>query len=131
MLLSRAFLALYWLFDNIQIVTQLKIFDGDQEKWGKRGMFAWWLSLICNLVQFVRSYTQADAQLKYYIKIGRQNEEKKQAFAEQYKTAKKQKFDALLNIVKTIGDLFPATKGSGKLRSDLRSWRQIQPAPYD
>ena len=115
MLLGRSFLALYWIFDNIQILTQLKIFQGDQEKWGKRSMLAWWFSLICNLVQSVRSFMQADSQLKYYIQVGRTNPEKKTAFVDQYKAAKQQKLDATLNIIKALGDLCPSTKGSGTI----------------
>ena len=78
-------------------------------------MLAWWFSLICNLVQSIRSYMQADSQLKYYIQVGRANPDKKVAFAEQYKVAKQQKLDATLNIIKAVGDLCPATKGSGSI----------------
>lgn len=125
-LLSRAFLALYWVFDNIQIVTQLKIFNGDQEKWGRRGMLAWWVSLVCNLVQSIRSYMKADSELKYYIKVGRQSPEKKEAFKPQFNEASAAKKEALLNIVKAAADLLTATKGSGRPRSDPRTRRQIR-----
>lgn len=89
-------------------------------------MLAWWCSLICNLVQSVRQYGQATTQLQYYVSMGRTNPEKKEAFSEQFKAAKQQRLDAMLNIIKSLGDLTTATKGSGKtFVSKLRTERDI------
>lgn len=121
MLLSRVGLFVYWINDNIQILCALKLINGDAEYWNRMGMLSWWISLVLTLIQSVRTYMQQDAQLKYYVDFVGKNPEKKEAFKDQFKAAKAARTDALLNIVKTVGDLFTATKGSGKLNVYNRS----------
>lgn len=104
---------LYWVCDNIQILSQIKLISGDSEYWNKKGMTAWWVSLVCNLIEFIRRYIQAQAQLTYYKNFVKENPEKKEAFNDSFKKTKDEKREALLNIIKTVGDLTTATKGSG------------------
>ena len=113
-LISRIALLLYWACDNIQIITQLKLRKGDQEYWGKMGMLNWTISLVCNLIQLIRQYIQQTTQLKYYRELVATNPEKKESLKDQILKAKKDRVDTVLNIIKTVGDLFPASKGAGK-----------------
>ena len=110
----------YWIFDNLQILSQLKVFQGNSDRWGQWGMTGWSISLITNLIQFIRQLFQVNEQLKYYADIVSKNPEKKETFKDQIKAAKIQKFDLILNIIKTVGDILPAFKGASK-RHSLRN----------
>ena len=115
MLCSRVALFFYWACDNIQIITQLKLRKGDADYWGQMGMLNWFISLLCNLAQFIRQYLQATTQLTYYYKVVKESPEKKEAFRDQIKASKALKFDAILGIIKTVGDILPAAKGASTL----------------
>lgn len=79
------------------------------------GMLNWTISLVANLIQLIRQYMQQSSQLKYYRELIATNPEKKDALKDQILKAKKDKGDTILNIIKTVGDLFPASKGAGKV----------------
>jgi uncharacterized membrane protein YwzB len=122
-LLARVALFFYWICDNLQIVTQLKLRKGDAEYWGQMGMINWTISLICNLIQFVREYMQASTQLIYYESAILKNPEKRDSFRDQIKAMKKQRFSAILGLIKTFGDLLPAAKGASTIISNPRYHR--------
>lgn len=114
MLLGRVALFFYWICDNIQIITQLKLRKGDAEYWGRMGMLNWTISLVCNLIQFAREYMQANAQLAYFDSTILKNPEKKDSFKDQIKSFKQQRFNAILGLIKTVGDLLPAMNGASR-----------------
>ena len=105
----------YWGFDNIQILSNLKLIDANTDRWGQWGMTGWSISLITNFIQFIRQVLQVNEQLKYYADVVAKNPEKKEAFKDQIKAAKIQKFELTLNIIKTLGDMLPAFKGASRL----------------
>lgn len=121
-LLSRVGLGIYWICDNIQILSQLKLISNNAEYWGKKAMLFWTISLWFNLIQSVRTYFQAQSQLNYYREFIGNDTERKEKFREQIKKSKDEKFDALLNIIKAIGDLFPSSKGAGLADGKAFSW---------
>ena len=124
-LLGRVAMFFYWIFDNIQILSQLKILNADPEFFGKWGMTNWSVSLVCNLIQFIRQLKQLNEQLAYFADIVSKNPEKKEAFKDQIKATKIARFDCSLNIIKTLGDILPAFKGASSL-SLLRNHRQTR-----
>jgi ABC-type microcin C transport system permease subunit YejE len=106
-------MAAYWFNDNIQVLSALKVISWDAEKWNKRGMFCWWISLLLNVVQHIREIIQFDKELKYIKEEVKRSPEKKDSFNDKFKKAKEGKITGILNLVKALGDLLTATKGSG------------------
>lgn len=106
-------MAIYWINDNIQIVSQLKIIKADSEFWGKMGMLAWWFALVFDLIRIVRTHRELGKQIKYYSEFCEKNPDKKDLHKDYINSMKTQQKTCLLDIVKTIGDLFTSTKGSG------------------
>lgn len=78
-------------------------------------MLNWTISLVATLIQLIRQYMQQASQLKYYRELITTNPEKKESLKDQILKAKKERTDTVLNIIKTVADLFPASKGAGKV----------------
>jgi Peroxisomal biogenesis factor 11 (PEX11) len=106
-------MAIYWINDNIQILSQLKLFKADSEFWGKMAMLAWWFGLVFDLIRIIRTYKELGSQYSYYSDFVKKHPDKFDAHKEHISSLKKQQKTCLLDVVKTIGDLFTATKGSG------------------
>ena len=102
----------YWIFDNIQILSVLKLVEANADRWGQLGMLGWSISLTANLLQFIRQLFQVNGSLAEYAKRIVENPEKQEAFKEEIKKAKIQRFELMLNLIKTLGDILPAFKGA-------------------
>lgn len=53
-ILTRAFFGIYWIYDNLNILSKLKIFDKDPKAFAKTGALFWLLALLTNLIVVVR-----------------------------------------------------------------------------
>lgn len=53
-IMTRAFFGVYWIFDNLNILSRLKIIEKDPKPYAKKGAFFWLLALITNLVIVIR-----------------------------------------------------------------------------
>lgn len=125
MLFARACLFLYWVFDNIQILSALKLLNKDPAYHGKKAMTFWFLALIADLVRAIRKYFQAKTQYGFDQSFVKKNPEKKEMFAGNLKKSKAAMNSAVLDILKALGDLMPATKGSGRLYLMQASLRRL------
>ena len=103
----------YWFFDNLQILSALKIISRDPEFLGKAAMTAWFFSLVLDLFRLIRDLTKTNDQINFYIDFGKKNPEKKEGFVDDLKKLRAQKRTILLNLLKTCGDILPSSKGSG------------------
>lgn len=54
-ILIRAFFLLYWFFDNLNILSKIKLLDFDPKKMAKIGSTFWLIALVTNLVLLVRN----------------------------------------------------------------------------
>jgi hypothetical protein len=54
-ILIRAFFALYWFFDNLNILSRIKIINQDAKKCAKWGATFWLLGLVTNLILLFKS----------------------------------------------------------------------------
>lgn len=54
-ILIRAFFLLYWFFDNLNILSKIKILKEDPKKMGKIGATFWLLALLTNLVLLAKN----------------------------------------------------------------------------
>ena len=75
----------------------------------------WVFALIFQLIQAFRQVKYANEQLEYYAGLVKESPEKKDSFKDSVGNMKKMKTEAIFNILKSIGDMFPALKGSGNL----------------
>lgn len=69
-IIVRGFFLLYWFFDNLNILSKIKILGQDPKKMAKIGATFWLLALITNLILLARNLlincTKAN-ELKRYL----------------------------------------------------------------
>jgi hypothetical protein len=72
-ILTRAFFGIYWIFDNLNILSKIKIIDKDSKPYAKTGAFFWLLALLTNLISVVREIILNEKKLesvkRYYIEV--------------------------------------------------------------
>ena len=65
----RAFFSLYWFFDNLNILSKLKLVNNDAKQMGKYASTFWLLGLLTNLVLLFKNlsenFKKGDDLLKY------------------------------------------------------------------
>jgi peroxin-11B len=54
-IIVRGFFLLYWFFDNLNILSKLKIFNQDPKQMAKLGASFWLLGLLTNLVLLIKN----------------------------------------------------------------------------
>jgi hypothetical protein len=54
-ILIRSFFAFYWFFDNLNILSKLKILKQDPKQMAKIGSTFWLLALVVNLILLIKS----------------------------------------------------------------------------
>ena len=53
-ILTRAFFGVYWIFDNLNILSKIKIINKDPKQFAKKGALFWLLALLTNLISVVK-----------------------------------------------------------------------------
>lgn len=53
-ILTRIAFGIYWLFDNLAILSKLKIIDKDPKPYGKTGALFWLIALATNLILVIK-----------------------------------------------------------------------------
>lgn len=54
-IIVRGFFLLYWFFDNLNILSKIKIMTQDPKRMAKLGATCWLLALLTNLILLVRN----------------------------------------------------------------------------
>ena len=112
-ILSRLFFAGYWFFDNLVILCIVKFFKQEAKKYNKIGMWFWFLALITGLSQSIKSFIFLNQREKRILKnLGEAKEDEIESKRKLLRQIRLQKKDQLLNILKQLGDLIPASQGS-------------------
>lgn len=103
---SRIAFGLYWIFDNLAVLSAVKFLGLDAKQMNKYGAFWWFIGLI--LGQAVALLTLADlaAEESALSKKERNDDTKKQLKAIQAK-----KFVQYLNVIKQLGDMVTSSQG--------------------
>jgi hypothetical protein len=105
--LSRAAFSVYWLLDNLSILGSIKLFQYDTKPITKNAMTAWLLAIVFSaagtLKKLLESYNQEDSLRKR--KPDLETREALKKLGSERKTN-------FLNLLKNIGDFFPAFNGS-------------------
>jgi peroxin-11B len=102
---SRVAFGLYWIFDNLSILSSVKFLGYDAKQMNKYGSFWWFVALV--LGQAVALLTLADlATEEAQLRKKEKNEDtKKQLDALQAK-----KFVQYLNVIKQLGDMVTSSQ---------------------
>lgn len=107
-LLARSSFFIYWIFDNLSILSKIRVLQVDAKTWSKPGMTAWMIGILFSLVMLVRnllnSYAQ-ESQLRSAPSKGAETTEKLDKLLAARKVT-------ILNILKNLGDFMPASTGS-------------------
>ena len=54
-IIIRGFFGVYWFFDNLNILSKIKILGYDAKKMGKLGSTFWLMALLTNLVLLIKN----------------------------------------------------------------------------
>ena len=107
-LLARSSFFVYWIFDNLGILSKIKVIKVDAKTWSKPGATAWMIGILFSLATLIRtllgSYAQ-ESQLRAGSSKGTETTEKLDKLLAARKVT-------ILNILKNLGDLMPASTGS-------------------
>jgi len=111
-ILVRGFFGVYWLFDNLNILSKIKILQHDPKQMAKWGSTFWLLALITNLVLLVRNLMANTHRLKTTNKYGSMTDEEARDRGKEIRGLMVKRQAMVLNIVKVVGDIIPAGHGS-------------------
>lgn len=110
--LNRLAFLLYWIFDNIAILSSIKFLSNDPKKFGKYGAFFWFWALIISLFQSIRKLNDLNRREKLEKNELSKNQEDNTMSKKNLTKIQKDKNDQYINIVKNLGDLITASQGS-------------------
>ena len=113
-ILVRVFFGIYWFFDNLNILSKIKILSHDPKRMGKLGATFWLLALVTNLILLVK---QLIANVEKVNKVkakkyGAMSDSEARDRKKELGTLLMKRQVLLLNVVKVVGDIIPAGQGS-------------------
>jgi hypothetical protein len=111
-ILVRFFFGVYWIFDNLNILSKIKILNYDPKRMGKIGATFWLLALLTNLVLLIKQFVAVEQKRGKMSKYGSTSESQAKDQSKEWKTLQVQKKGILLNIVKVAGDIIPSGQAS-------------------
>jgi hypothetical protein len=98
--LSRAAYFVYWILDNLVILSAVKLLRAEVKPLTKASSFAWFLGIFLGLVNQLRELGKNIAQ------------ESKASDTEHIKNIKTKRNALIIGIIKNCGDFIPAANGS-------------------
>lgn len=112
-LLNRLGFFLYWIFDNIAILSTIKFVQAETKKMAKYGAFFWFWALVFSIIQTIRKLI--DNVKRISIEEGdlnRVNNEQAEKILNKIKKLKGERVTHILNLAKNLGDMITASQGS-------------------
>ncbi|CAD8111729.1 unnamed protein product [Paramecium primaurelia] len=103
-ILTRIWFLLYWVYDNLSVLSSIKFTTSDPKPLQKKAMTFWFIAIITNLVDTIR-------QLVVNFQYIQQNKNNQSA-SQQIINKQNQNKTLYLNLIKIFGDLMPAGQGS-------------------
>ena len=80
----------YWLFDNLLIMSKIKLLKKDPSTFNKPAMFFWTIANLCNVWHALHSLKRVKREKGYILDRIHEDQSKKIAFAEKLRTLKVQ-----------------------------------------
>ncbi len=107
-----AFLA-YWFFDNLVIISKLKLIKKDSDPLNKAAMFCWWVANVCNGLKAIITLQKVKREKRYILDLIRKNPEKSDDFKANLKTLESKKNLNIRLFLKSAGDFVTSSGGWG------------------
>ena len=111
-IMVRGFFGVYWFFDNLNILSKIKILQHDSKQMAKIGSTFWLLALVANLVLLIRNLIANNNSLKKTKKYGSMTDDEVKDRRKEIGGLLAKRSAIILNIVKVVGDIIPAGHGS-------------------
>ena len=118
-ILVRFFFGVYWIFDNLNILSKVKVLSYDPKKMGKTGAMFWLLALLTNLILLVKQFIANAEKIGSMSKYGSTSENEVKEKSKELKGLLAKKKGLILNIVKVVGDIIPSGQASEVLPNVL------------
>ena len=112
-ILARVSFSVYWIFDNLFILSKLKVIRQNTDGFRVASAFFWWLGLLFNLVIAFLKLSTLKIEENSLIKLSEQNPEKSGALKDRFSLIKKIRNTQYRAIIKSLGDLITSAAGWG------------------
>jgi Peroxisomal biogenesis factor 11 (PEX11) len=113
-MIGKAALFLYWVFDNIVILSTVKILIvKDQKFYSKLGMFFWWVQLVVTNANTIIKLKQLSVEALEIKKSIKENPSMDNPARDKLKALPKKRKELILTLIKLHGDMLPASQGWG------------------
>lgn len=111
--LTRLAYASFWLFDNLAILSKLKLLRKNPFTMTVAAMFSWFVGLLLTILISLRKLIKLKAEAAKIRSILKSYPDRRPSWEKDIERNKVQSKAAVLAIIKSIGDLFPSGIGSG------------------
>ena len=64
----------YWVFDNLLIISKLKLIKRNPKDFLKPAMLFWWLANVCNILLSLKTLRNLKKQIKYQKELNKDTE---------------------------------------------------------
>ena len=110
---ARLGFLLYWVFDNLSILSKLKVLKSDAKTFFKPSMFFWWVGILFTIINTFRKIKNFKAQAKKLIEATKADPEKKAENDKALAAIKNKIFACQKTLIKMFGDSIPSGAGWG------------------
>ena len=103
----------YWLFDNLQILAQVKMINRQPSEFMKPAMFFWWLGNVFNLISALKKLKAIAKEVGFKRELIAKDPAKRDEFKARLEMLREQKSAAVRLLIKSCGDLVTSSAGWG------------------
>lgn len=118
-ILVRFFFGVYWIFDNLNILSKIKLLSYDPKKMGKMGATFWLLALLTNLILLIKQLIANAEKVGRMSKYGSTSQSEAKETSKELKGLLAKRQGIVLNIIKVGGDIIPSGQASEVLPNVL------------
>ncbi len=118
--ITRLGLFVYWIFDNLQVLTMINFLKGNPDNYKRIGMMGWFFSLLATVINHLmklyekyEGLAQDAAALERAKARGPDGKDRVEMLLKTKAIKQAQIFSSYLAIIKSLGDLTTASAGSG------------------
>lgn len=110
---ARVAYASFWVFDNLAILSKLKLLKKNPFTMTISAMFSWFIALLLTLVITIRKLIKLKSEAAKIKSILKSYPDRKPSWEKDIEKNKAATKQCYLTIVKSLGDMMPSGIGSG------------------
>ena len=110
---ARLGFGLYWLFDNLQILSQVKMINKQPADFAKPAMFFWWCGNVFNFIAAIKKLQAIAKEVGLKRELIAKDPSKRDEFKARFDALKTQRDAAIRMLIKSCGDLVTSSAGWG------------------